>query len=184
MLMIAIMNAAFPGDNEMTIMNASLITLGVTAAMIAFEGMIAFIIRRMPEKYFQYSLPFYCLSNAEKQFLKSIGIKKWGKMVIELGMFTNFSKSHFTDPLSSEYTGRFLLESCYGIVIHIACIIAGFSAMAFCPHSFLRIGLPLALVNAFLNILPIFILRYNTPKIKNVHERNLRRLQRESSKQI
>ena len=38
----------------------------------------------------------------------------------------------------------------------------------------LTIGLPVALVNAILIVLPTFILRYNLPRLKMLHKLNLR----------
>jgi len=35
----------------------------------------------------------------------------------------------------------------------------------------LTVALPVAIVNLFLNILPTLVLRYNTPKLKNLYER-------------
>ncbi len=152
-----------------------LLTVGLTVAAIAVDGLAAFLIRRLPEHRFDHKKRFFIVKKSEQRFYKFIGVKKWRGLVIELGMFTSFSKSHFTAPNDPQYTARFLLESCYGVVIHIADIIVGFSVMAIYPPMALRIGLPVAIVNAVLNLLPIFVLRYNTPKIKSIHERNLRR---------
>ncbi len=152
-----------------------LLTVGLTVAAIAVDGLAAFLIRRMPERWFDCKKRFFTVKKPEQRFYKAIGVKKWRGLIIELGMFTSFSKSHFSDPNNPEYTSRFLLESCYGVVIHIADILVGFAVMAIYPPMALRIGLPVAIVNAILNLLPIFVLRYNTPKIKSIHERNLRR---------
>ncbi len=152
-----------------------LLTIAATVTAIAVDGLVAFLIRRLPERWFDYKRRFFNVEKSEQRFYKFIGVKKWRKLVIELGVFTNFSKSHFTDPNNPEYTARFLLESCYGVIIHISDIIVGFTVMAIYPPAALRIGLPVAIVNAVLNLLPIFVLRYNTPKIKSIHERNIRR---------
>ena len=59
-------------------------------------------------------------------------------------------------------------------MIHAVGVVVGFAILAIFPSHALGMGLPVALVNALLNILPIFVLRYNTPKIANIHERNLK----------
>ncbi len=146
----------------------------LTVSVIAIDGFFAFIIRRMPERLFDYRLKLYRVSKAEQRLYKAIKVKSWKGLVLELGLFTKFSKSHFNSPNDPEYTARFLLESCYGVIIHIVCVAVGFSVLLIFPSHALGMGLPVALVNAVLNILPIFVLRYNTPKIANIHERNLR----------
>ena len=146
----------------------------LTVSVIAIDGIFAFIIRRMPERLFDYRLKLYIVPKKERKFYKAIGVKAWRGLVLELGLFTSFSKSHFSSPNDPEYTARFLLESCYGVVIHAVGVIVGFAILAIFPAHALGMGLPVALVNAVLNILPIFVLRYNTPKIANIHERNLR----------
>ena len=64
-------------------------------------------------------------------------------------------------------------------MIHAVGVAVGFAVLAIFPRHAVGMGLPVALVNAVLNILPIFVLRYNTPKIANIHERNLRNSNKE-----
>lgn len=185
MAAVVVSNVLLPGArSDIGWLNTSLWTVGLTAAAIAVDGLFAFIIRRLPEKWFDYRLRFYAVKPTERKFYKAIGVKAWRGLVIELGMFTSFSKSRFTDPSNPEYTAKFLLESCYGVVIHIACIAVGFLVMLIYPPFALRVGLPVAAVNAVLNLLPVFVLRYNTPKLKSIHERNLRHAAKEKKQQL
>lgn len=175
MALIVLFNSLFPGDTGLLWYQFLLWTAVMTVGAIAIQGFCAFIIRRLPEKLFDYKRRFFRVTAREKRFYKAIGVKKWKDLVIELGMFTSFSKSKFSDPSDPAYTARFLLESCYGVVIHISCILTGALAMFIYPPLTLRVGIFVAIVNAFLNILPIFVLRYNLEKIAKIHERNLRR---------
>lgn len=179
MALIVLFNSLFPGDTGLSWYVFLLWTVVMTAAAIAIQGFFAFLIRRLPERWFDYKRPFFKVSPREKRFYKAIGVKKWRHLVIELGIFTGFSKSRFTDPSDPEYTGRFLLESCYGIVIHLSCIVTGSLAMFVYPPLTLRVGVFVAAVNVLLNALPIFVLRYNVEKIAKIHERNLRRSQKQ-----
>ncbi len=151
----------------------------LTVSVIAIDGLFAFIIRRLPERFFDYRFKLYRVPKRERKFYKAIGVKSWRGLVLELGLFTSFSKSNFSSPNDPEYTARFLLESCYGVVIHAVGVAVGFAVLAIFPRHAVGMGLPVALVNAVLNILPIFVLRYNTPKIANIHERNLRNSNKE-----
>ncbi len=173
MAVIIILNIVF--SSGIGPWNVVMLTVTMTIAAIAVDGLTAFLIRRLPNDWFDYKKRFFTVKKQEQRFYKAIKVKSWRRFVIELGIFTNFSKSRFTDPSNSDYTARFLLESCYGVVIHIVGIFVGFSVMAIYPPMAWCIGLPVTAVNAILNLLPIFALRYNTPKIKMIHERNLRR---------
>lgn len=182
MASIVALNLLFPGSRtDLNWINLSLSTLGFTLGAIVVDGISAFIIRRLPYRWFDYKSRFFTVSKKERLFYKGIGVKSWRSLVLELGVFTSFSKSHFTDPSDPKYTARFLLESCYGVAIHVVGVFVGFLLLAVHPPLSLRVALPVAIVNAALNLLPIFVLRYNTPKIKSIHERNLRRSARENS---
>ena len=183
MALIVLFNSLFPGDTGLAWYQFLLWTAVMTVCAIAIQGFFAFIIRRLPEKLFDYRKKFFRVTAKEKCFYKAIGVKKWKDLVIELGMFTSFSKSSFSDPSDPAYTARFLLESCYGVVIHISCIFTGALAMFIYPSLILRVGIYVAIVNAFLNILPIFVLRYNLEKIAKIHERNLRRAKNQKSQE-
>lgn len=176
MALITCINALIPcGSVYISFGIAALWTVIMTVSVIVVDGIFAFLIRRMPCKWFDYKKKFFRVSIFERKLYKALNVKSWHKFVLELGIFTNFSKSQFSSPSDPGYTARFLLESCYGIIIHIACVIVGFLILLINTSFSLRIGLPVALVNAILNILPIFLLRNNISKISFIHERNLRK---------
>ena len=77
-----------------------------------------------------------------------------------------FRKNKIRNEADIAYVNRFLIESNKGIVVHIADIFFGFLIIFIPPFKWsFCVGLPVAIVNTFLSILPIFILRYNTPKL-------------------
>ncbi len=177
MALIALFNllfpAAAPGFTAGYVIVAVLLQ---TVEVIAVDGIFAFAIRRLPERWFSPERRFFRVSKREVDFYRTIKIKSWKDKVLELGCFTSFSKSHFTDPGSAAYTYRFLLESAYGIVIHLVGIPMGFLIVFFCPLEYaLRFGVPVALVNALLNLLPLFILRYHFPPILRMYRHNLKK---------
>ena len=62
---------------------------------------------------------------------------------------------------------RFLIECNKGVIVHICDIVFGFLLLAIPPYKWtLCVALPVAIVNAILNILPIMVLRYNVPKLQ------------------
>lgn len=146
-----------------------------TVAVIAIDGLFAFIIRRLPEKWFSYKKKIFNVGKREVKFYEAIGIKKWKDKVLELGQFTNFTKKKVVNPFDNEYVERFLMECNYGYIIHLVGIFMGFLIIFIFPLKYaLMFGVPIGVVNAVLNYLPMCILRYNTPKLLILHKRNER----------
>lgn len=152
-------------------------SISSTIAVIMIDSIFATIIRRaMPNKWFSHERKIFNVSKKEIKFYQKIGIRKWKDKVIELGMFTGFRKNKLIDPRNNEYISRFLLESNYGIVIHLVSVFVGYSIILIFPFKYaLCFGVPIATVNAVLNLLPTFILRYNIPKLKALHKQNEKR---------
>ena len=151
--------------------------LGVTA-VIAIDGVAAFIVRRLPAKWFAPEGKLYAVSKAERKLLHASGIQIWKRFVPELGCFTGFHKDKIADPTSVSYLERFLLESNYGAVGHIVGAALGFLILLLPCCQPLSRGLPIALVNFVLSMLPTCILRYNTPSLRRL----LKRARREEAR--
>lgn len=145
--------------------------LMLVAFCIALDGVSAFLIRRLPEKWFSYDVLVHKPSKKECDFYEKLGIKLWKDHILELGMFTAFSKKHIADPKNPEYVQRFILESNYGALIHFVGIFLGFVLFFIYPEPLIwRMALPAALINAFMNLFPLMILRYN---LLRLHRMNL-----------
>ena len=154
------------------------VLLGVVA-VIAIDGVLAFIARRMPERYFSPEAKLFSVPEREKKLYKKIKIESWKKYVPELGCFTGFHKDKMRDPRKSEYIGRFLLESNYGVLGHVLGALLGFLIMLLPFLRPLSMALPIAIVNFILSTLPTMILRYNTPALRRLYRRNLEREKQE-----
>ena len=115
---------------------------------------------------------FFTVSAKERKFYTKLKIKKWKDLVPELGLFTGFSKSEIKDSDDPEYLGRFLIESNYGVIIHIANAVLGF-VIAFIPIcSSPSIWIPIYVVNFVLSILPVAILRYTSHTLAKLYQRS------------
>lgn len=149
----------------------------LTVIEIAINGIFAFVIRRLlPKKWFGVDKSAFAAKKAERNFYDKIGIKKWKDKVLELGAFTNFRKNKIAEPNNNEYVERYILEANYGVAIHAFLIAASFLIIAVCPIKHrLFFTLPVALVSVFLNLLPMFILRYNLPKLHALYKMNEKR---------
>ena len=143
----------------------------------AVDGLFAFIVSKCPNQWFE-SKKFFSVSKKEQKFYEKLGIKHWKDKIWELGGLGGFSKSKILDPSNPEYSKRFLIESYKGEVDHIIGMVAGFTVIFIFPLRFaLIVGLPIAIVNAFINYLSVMILRYNTPKLEVLHKRAVRNQQ-------
>lgn len=152
-------------------------TIIFTVLVILIDGLVALVIRKMPEKYFDYHKKIFNPSKKHLAFYENMGVKRWKEKVPELGCFTNFRKNKIDSPNDPEYIRRYILEACYGVIIHYVSVPFSFVIMIFDIYMyqgksniFLTIALPVALVNAVLILLPSFILRYNLPKLIRIYE--------------
>lgn len=150
------------------------IFLGVVA-VIALDGIAAFIVRRMPEKWFAPEAKLFTVSDKERLFYRKLKINLWKDHVPELGCFTGFHKNCIKDTSDSSYLGRFLIESNYGVVGHVAGAVFGYVIMFLPFLDPYLMGLPISAVNMVLCILPTMILRFNTPALRRLYRRSLKK---------
>lgn len=153
--------------------------LGVVA-VIAIDGVLAFVIRRMPERWFAPGKRFFAVPKWEKNLYRKLKINKWKKYVPELGCFTGFHKDKLQNTGDSAYLRRFLLESNYGSLGHIAGAVFGFAILWLPFLRPLSMGLPIAIVNFILSMLPTCILRANTPALTRLWQKAKAREQKET----
>ena len=158
---------------------------------ILIDGLVALIIRKMPEKWFSEDKGMFKASRKELLFYKKIGVDKWKNYVPELGMFTGFSKGKVVDPNDNEYIGRFILEARYGVAIHLwsvpfsfLLLLGDYNMYTGHPNIILTIALPVAVVNAILIVLPAFILKFNLHRLVKIYESNKRMEERHKRKQL
>lgn len=159
--------------------------LSVLAAVaaIAVDGLFAFLIRRLPAKWFAHDKKIFRVSAREKKFYEKLKIRKWKDKIPELGQFTDFHKNHIADPKNNAYLERYMLEAAYGEVIHFVGLFAGFLVIFFFPLRYWYcLGLPVAIVNILLNLPSVFILRYNFYKLKILYAANERKAFRTAKK--
>ena len=125
------------------------------------DAIIASIIHHLPRRMFDPFKKIYTISEKEKKILVFFGIRKWKDKIPEMGQLCDFKKDKLAKT-EKEYLFTFLEETCYAEVIHIFMALIGFLDILIWPHKdILNFTLPLALVNFFINLPPIFIQRYN-----------------------
>ena len=145
------------------------------------DAIIAFVIRRLPEKWFDYKYKAFKIFKWERKFYEAIKIKKWKDKIPELGQLTNFKKNKVREPKNSEYLLRYLMECVYGETIHFLSIILGFLILLINPMCCLYFGLPIAIANGIISYLSFAILRYNRPKLTILYNRSVKSNERYNS---
>lgn len=150
-------------------------TVLLTASVIAVDGIFAFLLRRLPAAWFRYDRPLFRVGRRESALYRALGVRRLAAIVPDLGCFTAFPKQHLAEPGSAEYTGRYLLEAAYGIVIHALNIPTGFLILPILPKYALTVALPVACVNLVLSLLPVLLLRGNFPALCRLHRHNLKK---------
>ncbi len=155
--------------------------LGYTAFAVALvmliDAVVATASRLLPAKCANHEKRIFKVSPKEKKFYEKLKIRLWKDKVPEIGQFTGFRKNKLDDPKSVEYLDRFLLESCYGEIGHFSSVFLGF--LLILPYGitpmWFAISIPVAFVNALLNIPSFCILRYNSYKLEVLRKSMLKK---------
>ena len=139
-----------------------------TALVIAVDGLTATVARLLPKRFANHESRVFLVNASEKRFYEKIGIRKWKDKIPELGHFTGFRKNKIENPKDGAYLQRFLMEICYGEIGHFYSCFTGFATLFVCfwVKNWMWIAVFVSVVNAVLNVLPLFVLRYNSYKLR------------------
>ncbi|MBE6632215.1 MAG: hypothetical protein E7623_05880 [Ruminococcaceae bacterium] len=148
------------------------LSIAATAEVIAVDAVTAFAIRRFPEKYFDVSTTVHS-PKWERCLYRRLSVKRWSSFVPELGVFTGFSKRKLESRDDKEYLARFILESNYGVYIHVANALFGGSILLLPAGNIYGIGIPVTAVNFLLSLMPAAILRNNLPMLQRLYNKKL-----------
>ncbi|MBR2023064.1 MAG: hypothetical protein IJ996_00920 [Clostridia bacterium] len=151
--------------------------------VILVDGLVATVCRLLPQRFANSADTFYQVSQKEKKFYEKLKIRKWKDKIPEIGHFTGFRKNKIAQPQSVEYVERFLLEACYGELGHLWIMPIGFVILAlfFISETWIALAIPVAIINAILNVLPVFVLRYNRYKLEILRKNLLKKQERASA---
>ena len=162
-----------------------LFTVIAIAAVVVVDALVATVSRLLPASFAQHDAKVFTVPADEKKFYEKLKIRKWIDKVPEIGQFTGFRKNKIVDPKSVEYLERFLLEICYGEIGHFYSCFFGFLILLLFPISeiWFAIAIPVAVINALMNLPSLFILRYNSYKLEILRKNLIKRQEREKAKQ-
>ena len=152
--------------------------LGWTAATTGIElGIMivfAFLAGVCTPRCFYREGKIYAVGKREIAFYRAVGLPKWKDHVLELGIVGGFSKKQLVAPNDPQYIDKFIFEINKGMFVHWVGIMASFLILAVPVPGLWSVRLPVALVCAVLNILPVMVLRYNKPRLLLLKKRLLR----------
>lgn len=176
-LVIAASVSLWSGQNFLLLFG--LVALGVVFEILV-DALVATIARLLPAKCADHTKKVFVVSAKEKKFYEKLKIRLWKDKIPEIGHFTGFRKNKLVDPQSVEYVDRFLLESCYGEIGHFFSLFLGFTLLLLYPLSdvWFALAIPVCIVNFFLNIPSILVLRYNSYKLVVLKKSLLKKQQR------
>lgn len=169
MFVISVFNIAFDVASWYYVLIA---VVWCVALQFAFDGTIAIVINKMPDRWFGIDNPLYHVSAFEKKLYKKLRVRCWKDKVWELGGLGGFSKKVLKEPENPRYIEKFIIECNKGVLTHRLSYPIGFLAMLTLPNvCSLTVALPVAIVNLLLNVLPTLALRYNTPMLLSILKR-------------
>lgn len=182
-VIIILANFFASGNLELNnLMWLSIDTVVGVIAVIAWDGFMAFLIRRLlPMSWFAPGKKLFQVSKKERKFYLDIKIKAWKDRIPELGGFTSFHKNELSSSNDIEYLKRFIIESNYGVIIHIENAILGFLIFLIPLCNAPSIWIPIFAVNFVLSLLPVFVLRYVTYTLNRLYDKQLKQQKRELS---
>lgn len=148
-----------------------------TAMVTLVDGLTATVCRLLPKDFVDPEKQIFQVSAKEKKFYEKLKIRKWKDRVPEIGQFTGFRKNKIDDPKSVEYLDRFLLEISYGEVGHVASCFTSYLILLLFPvyRLWVAVALPVATVSLLMNLPSLFILRYNSYKLRVLRKNNLKK---------
>ena len=171
--------AIWSGENFFLLFG--LVAIGVVFEIVV-DGLTATIARLLPAKCADHTKKIFVVSAKEKKFYEKLKIRLWKDKIPEIGHFTGFRKNKLADPQSVEYVDRFLLESCYGEIGHFFSLFIGFTVLLLYPLSevWIVLAIPVAIINLFLNLPSLLVLRYNSYKLEVLRKSLLKKQQRKT----
>lgn len=141
--------------------------------LIIIDAVVAIFVRIFPKKWVNPFNKIYTVHKWESKFYVKLGIRKWKDLIPESGkMLTGFGKREVLDMKDNAYLFKFMEETVYAEVMHLLSAVLGFLVVFVNLKLWFLVGIPLAIFNFILQILPAMVQRYNRPKLMSAYRRN------------
>ena len=167
--------------------SSALLGLSVAfAGVFLLDALIAALVRLIPANRFRPDSRFFRVRPSERRFYVKLGIRRWKDKIPETGgLLCGFSKKKIAAPHDNAYLTTFIAETCYAELMHVLSIPAGFLVLFLAPcFDFAYLwwhALPVAAVNAVLQLLPVLVQRYVRPFLLHAKAYNERKQKSDAS---
>ncbi|WP_172256337.1 hypothetical protein [Saccharibacillus deserti] len=131
----------------------------------------AHAVRFLPKSWYEGNDWFFAERSFEKKVYKKIRLDRWKDRLPEGGGLWKFQKRNLNEELNVAYADKFILETKYGEVGHLAMAILGFACIAVNPGDYVGMALLCAIVNLIVQIPFCLIQRYNRPRLVRLRAR-------------
>ena len=154
---------------NMTFLNAMLFTVIFTLEEVIINAICAIVISKViKNKRFNENSFLYNTTKSQMNFYDKLKIKLWKDKVPDLGRLGGFKKNKIEQPNDIEYLNKYIYEINNGLLVHFVSLFAGFAILLCPPYWYFAIKIPVSIVSFILNLLPIFILKYNKYKLEKI----------------
>ena len=141
--------------------------------LLIIDAVVAIIVRILPKKWINPFNRIYKVHKWESKLYLRLGIRKWKDLIPESGKaLTGFGKREVENIKDNTYLYKFMEETVYAEIMHLVSAFLGFLVVFINLKLWLIVGLPLAIFNLILQIMPVMVQRYNRPKLMLAYRRN------------
>lgn len=141
--------------------------------LLIIDAVVAIIVRILPKKWVNPFNRIYKVHKWESKLYLRLGIRKWKDLIPESGKaLTGFGKREVENIKDNTYLYKFMEETVHAEIMHLVSAFLGFLVVFINLKLWLIVGLPLAIFNLILQIMPVMVQRYNRPKLMLAYRRN------------
>lgn len=158
---------------------AVLAAFSTSATAFGIDALVALAVRlAIPARKMDPFHPIWRVRRWERKCLVKLGIRRWKDKIPEAGgLLTGFSKKSVADRKNNAYILTFLKETCYAELLHLLSVPFGFLTLflhfAWTSFDFIPyLGLPVACINAALQLPPVLVQRYVRPFLLSTYQWN------------
>ncbi|MDO3411321.1 hypothetical protein QWJ34_16265 [Saccharibacillus sp. CPCC 101409] len=125
----------------------------------------AHAVRFLPGSWYEKNDWFFAERSFERKLYKKVRIDRWKDRLPEGGGLWKFQKKTLHEKITLEYADKFILETKYGEVGHLAMAILGFACIGVNPGDYALMAFMCAGINLIVQIPFCLIQRYNRPRL-------------------
>ena len=149
-------------------------------ALFVIDALVAILVRILPKKWVNPFNKIYKVRTWETKLYLKLKVRNWKDKIPETGKaLAGFGKDKVLDMNDNRYIYKFMEETVYAEVMHVISAVLSIFVILINLKLWYIVGLPMAIVNFVIQILPVIVQRYNRPKLALLYERNEKKSQQD-----